>query len=343
MSHGIDPVSPSITFDSYVIADTIRQDKPAAAAAAVAAPPPEPVARSGANPMVLAVGVIALLTFFLGVLVTLQFTGSRSAAVAAAAVTPRPVISTAMPAPSPSSLDQFVAASLEQDVTRQQTPDILTPGVSAGLAQPQVNDLEVAVLQGLTPARTVGNLTEAEKQQAIAKAQSIVSRNKLRMLREGVLAGVYTVEAENIDGNRRIVLKTINADLTSTTMANLLRQAASEGKIQIPASLNTADGNVDMDTLIFNLVQTSLANDGTKDGAEAARELSRRAFAASSAKTKEVKGERVYVVESGDSLAYISLQFYGRPSDFEKIYQANRSVLSSPDKIQIGQRLIIPG
>ena len=234
MSHGIDPVSPSITFDSYVIADTIRQDKPAEAAAAVAAPPPEPVARSGANPMVLAVGVIALLTFFLGVLVTLQFTGSRSAAVAAAAVTPRPVISTAMPAPSPSSLDQFVAASLEQDVTRQQTPDILTPGVSAGLAQPQVNDLEVAVLQGLTPARTVGNLTEAEKQQAIAKAQSIVSRNKLRMLREGVLAGVYTVEAENIDGNRRIVLKTINADLTSTTMANLLRQAASRAKFKYP-------------------------------------------------------------------------------------------------------------
>jgi len=70
--------------------------------------------------------------------------------------------------------------------------------------------------------------------------------------------------------------------------------------------------------------------------------MSRRAFAASSAKTRDVKGERVYIVEPGDSLAYISLQFYGKPSEFDRIFEANRSVLSSPDRIQIGQRLIIP-
>jgi hypothetical protein len=203
--------------------------------------------------------------------------------------------------------------------------------------------LEAAVLQGLTPQRTVGKLTKNEMAQKAQEAIEIVSRNKLRMLREGVMAGLYTVDSVNKDGEKRIVLTTINADLTSQSMANLLRKAGQEGVIEIPSSLNTAEGNVDMDTLLFNLVQTSLANDGTVEGAEAAREMSRRAFAASSAKTREVKGERVYIVEPGDSLAYISLQFYGKPSEFERIFEANRSVLASPDRIQIGQRLIIPG
>lgn len=317
----IDPVSPRLTFDSYVIPETVQE---------YAAP------RSTApriNGTIIAVSVIAVLTFLLGVMTTLQFMGPSQPVVAS--------VSTGEP--TPANLDQFVAASLEQDVTRQQSPDLLTTAVAAAQVEPEVPTLEQAVLQGLLPARTVGKLTEAERAESAREALSIVSRNKLRMLREGVLAGVYTVKTKTENGQKRIVLKTINADLTSKTMADLLRKAAEEGRIEIPASLSTENGDVDMDTLLFNLVQTSLAEDGTPEGAEAARELSRRAFAASSAKTREVKGERVYLVEPGDSLAYISLQFYGRPSDYDRIFQANRSLLSSPDRIQIGQRLIIPG
>jgi nucleoid-associated protein YgaU len=111
----------------------------------------------------------------------------------------------------------------------------------------------------------------------------------------------------------------------------------------LPEALATADGDFDADTLIFNLVQTSLANDGTEEGIRAAKEMSRRAFAASNAKTSKVKGERIYEVVAGDSLAYLSLQFYGQPSAYLKIFEANRNILKSPDKIQVGQRLIIPG
>lgn len=315
-----DPTSPRISFDSYVIPQTVQES-----------PAPRQLPR--VNGMFVAVGVIAVLTFLLGIMTTLQFMGPRQTVVTA----------TVSPDPSPASLEQFVAASIEQDVTRQQTPDLLTTAGASALAEPEATALETVVLQGLMPTRTVGNLTEEERKAKAREALDIVSRNKLRMLREGVLAGVYTVEAVSENGQKRIVLKTINADLTSKTMSDLLRKAAKEGRIEIPASLNTADGNVDMDTLLFNLVQTSLAEDGTEEGAEAARELSRRAFAASSAKTQAVKGERIYVVEAGDSLAYISLQFYGRPSDYNRIFEANRSLLKTPDRIQIGQRLIIPG
>lgn len=320
-----EPVSPSITFDRYVIPETVQEVR------RPAAPP-----RFQINATVIAVCVIVVLTFLLGIMTTLQFMGPRQVVVTDTAGGVQP---------GAANLTHLVSASLEQDVSRQDTTDLLATSVSQSIptrAEPALPALEAAVLQGLSPSRTVGKLTEDEMAQKAQEAIAIVSRNKLRMLREGVLAGLYTVDSTTKAGEKRIVLTTINADLTSQSMAKLLRKAGEEGLIDIPRSLSTAEGDVDMDTLLFNLVQTSLANDGTVAGAEAAREMSRRAFAASSAKTSDVKGERVYTVEPGDSLAYISLQFYGRPSEFTRIFEANRGVLSSPDRIQIGQRLIIP-
>ena len=71
--------------------------------------------------------------------------------------------------------------------------------------------------------------------------------------------------------------------------------------------------------------------------------MTRRAFAASGSDVSDVKGDQAYTVEAGDSLAYISLKFYGRPGAYGRIFEANRSVLRSPNEIKIGQRLIIPG
>ena len=48
----------------------------------------------------------------------------------------------------------------------------------------------------------------------------------------------------------------------------------------------------------------------------------------------------LYVVRSGDNLSNVSKSFYGDPSDYTKIAQANN--LSNPDKIQVGQQLKIP-
>jgi nucleoid-associated protein YgaU len=51
---------------------------------------------------------------------------------------------------------------------------------------------------------------------------------------------------------------------------------------------------------------------------------------------------RTYRVQAGDSLSKISKQFYGNANDYMKIFAANRDQLSDPNKIQIGQELIIP-
>jgi hypothetical protein len=329
-----DPVQPTVTFDSYVIPGSVQAHA-------------GPKGDRHLNGTIIAVSVIAVLTFLLGVMVTLQFMGPRQVIVTAQV--PEPVL---MP-------DQQDVT--EDTVTRAQGTDLLAPAMPVvampgpampGPAMPVVEmpvvakpepALEQAVLQGLQPKRTVGTLTEQEQVEKAREALSIISRNKMRMLREGVLAGVYTVKAKQDGDTKRLVLETVNAEMTRESTGNLLLEAAERGDIDIPASLNTADGEIDLDTLLFNLIQTSLATDGTPEGEEAAREMSRRAFAASSAKTIDVKGARVYVVEAGDSLAYISLQFYGRPYEYERIFQANRDVLSSPDLIRTGQRLIIPG
>ena len=51
---------------------------------------------------------------------------------------------------------------------------------------------------------------------------------------------------------------------------------------------------------------------------------------------------RTYVVQAGDTLSKISKQFYGDANKYMKIFEANRDKLKDPDKIQVGQELVIP-
>ena len=58
--------------------------------------------------------------------------------------------------------------------------------------------------------------------------------------------------------------------------------------------------------------------------------------------TTELSRVRVYVVQRGDTLQSLALRYYGTRSGWEKIYQANRSGLSSKDQLKVGQQLVIP-
>jgi nucleoid-associated protein YgaU len=51
---------------------------------------------------------------------------------------------------------------------------------------------------------------------------------------------------------------------------------------------------------------------------------------------------RTYTVKSGDTLSTIAKQYYNDASQYMKIFEANKSILSSPDKIAPGQVLTIP-
>ena len=49
-----------------------------------------------------------------------------------------------------------------------------------------------------------------------------------------------------------------------------------------------------------------------------------------------------YTVVSGDTLSKISKQFYGDANKYNQIFEANKPMLSNPDKIYPGQVLRIP-
>ena len=60
-------------------------------------------------------------------------------------------------------------------------------------------------------------------------------------------------------------------------------------------------------------------------------------------KTENQQKEKgTYVVKAGDTLSKIAKNQYGNANDWDKIYQANKDILKSPHKIQIGQELKIP-
>lgn len=51
---------------------------------------------------------------------------------------------------------------------------------------------------------------------------------------------------------------------------------------------------------------------------------------------------KLHTVVSGDTLSKIAKTYYGNANDYNKIFEANKPMLSHPDKIYVGQVLRIP-
>ena len=49
-----------------------------------------------------------------------------------------------------------------------------------------------------------------------------------------------------------------------------------------------------------------------------------------------------YEIVSGDTLGGIAKRFYGKASKYTKIFEANRDIISDPNKIYPGQKIRIP-
>jgi nucleoid-associated protein YgaU len=49
-----------------------------------------------------------------------------------------------------------------------------------------------------------------------------------------------------------------------------------------------------------------------------------------------------HVVKKGDTLSKIADEYYGDKMLYPKIFEANKNVLKDPNKIQVGQKLLIP-
>lgn len=289
MDKPADPLTPHVTFDNYVIPQSVQRETKTQNPTPSQTQPGLPV--SG---MMWAVSAIALLTFVLGVMGTLKFAQTPTEGMTA--------------------------------VTRQQGPDLTSTvaGQSGDAAQ-------VAFL-----------LTQDGIDEARAAARTVMDAGAFQTLRAAVLAGAYSITKQDQDGPRRLVLNAPAAEALRKATGDVLRDAIRKDTIALPASLNTAEGAADVDMVLFDLIQSSLMDDGSIKGTKAAHDMNRRVFAASDAKTHIANGERVYIVQGGDSLAYLALQFYGHPNQYHRITKANQKLLRAGDGFRTGQQLIIP-
>lgn len=66
-------------------------------------------------------------------------------------------------------------------------------------------------------------------------------------------------------------------------------------------------------------------------------------YAGSEPMASDIGSEKqYYVVQNGDTLQKISEKFFGTTKKWKRIYNANKHVLKSPDRIRPGQKLVIP-
>ena len=123
-----------------------------------------------------------------------------------------------------------------------------------------------------------------------------------------------------------------------------MNEAARAGTIAVPQVLVTSDGKVDTSVLLSSIItQAQIAAGGAApevpvvpsgDGTGVEVRVVQRAT--------DTQQYRFYTVSRGDSLGAIAVKFYGSVDKYGVIYEANRAVLSSPNAIQVGQRLAIP-
>jgi nucleoid-associated protein YgaU len=98
-------------------------------------------------------------------------------------------------------------------------------------------------------------------------------------------------------------------------------------------------------------------NDGVVDiagSAASAEEKERAVIAAGNIKGVEtVQADKLaapaqnddidfYTIESGDTLSALAKRYYGDAMQYTKIFEANRGIISDPDKIYPGQKIRIP-
>ena len=79
-----------------------------------------------------------------------------------------------------------------------------------------------------------------------------------------------------------------------------------------------------------------------KEAVDKTAEAIKTAEAKKNVEKKEEQNIESYTVKAGDTLSKIAKNQYGDANEWDKIYQANKDILTSPHKIQIGQVIKIP-
>lgn len=108
-------------------------------------------------------------------------------------------------------------------------------------------------------------------------------------------------------------------------------------------------GNVNGINIVYNLLKLPhhVAEEAAKAAVAAAQTANaapqaEAAPAAEQAAAPQAGESRYHDVEKGDTLSAIAKKYYGDANQYNKIFEANKPMLSDPNKIYPGQKLRIP-
>ena len=187
-------------------------------------------------------------------------------------------------------------------------------------------------------AGVLASLSVVPKAATTAPAQD----DPLRSMTAGVLAsltGPAPKRPATGASMQDLVTQALKQGQSDAYIDALINEAATTGSIAVPSALRTEAGRVDTATLLAALVRKSNPEaaitptiDTNSNGVEV-RVVQRAG---------ETKRYNFYTVQSGDSLGAIAQRFYGDAAFYTSIFDANRQILSSPDRVRAGQRLSIP-
>ncbi|MGF1552087.1 MAG: LysM peptidoglycan-binding domain-containing protein [Paracoccaceae bacterium] len=180
---------------------------------------------------------------------------------------------------------------------------------------------------------------------------SAARADEMRSITSGFLASIGQ-EPETPRADAEALGRLVNAATgerrSDAYLDAIVNEAVASGAITVPEAMRTTEGAVDTRTLLAALVARSATDDpkawtegvdlsAFREGLEASA-----ASMAAQASPEETAAERRHTVVAGESLAALALRYYGEASAYPRIFEANRDRLGSPDRIQVGQRLVIP-
>ncbi|MEM9247372.1 MAG: LysM peptidoglycan-binding domain-containing protein [Pseudomonadota bacterium] len=228
------------------------------------------------------------------------------------------------------------AASVSAGATVPSELDALTRAVLAGLGAPS----EVT-------APKPGNRTLSEiVDQAMRASESEVALGQALAaptLATAPVAPPSTGTPPSADDLSVLIERALSDTGSDSYLDQVLNDAADAGYIAVPAALRTPDGRLDTRTLLADIVQKS---SGTPTPVRAPSAASAGGVAGVEVRVVQTATETTdalfYTVQPGDSLGAIARRFYGNASLYQSIFEANRRILSTPDRIRVGQRLILP-
>ena len=58
--------------------------------------------------------------------------------------------------------------------------------------------------------------------------------------------------------------------------------------------------------------------------------------------TEKIQTQKFHIVRKTETLSDVARQYYGSPAKWQKIYNANRNVVSNPNALRPGTKLILP-